>query len=343
LGSGRARTVSDMLPLLSVVIPCHNHAWSIGRTLKSVSAQRYDWVEVIVVDDGSTDLSAKVVEQHQRDDARIRLVQQAQQGLAAARNRGIAEAKGEYVAPIDADDLWHPDNLTKQVAALERSGASLSYAFSVRVDVDDLLLPSKRPVSRTQLDFATLLRDNLIGNGSAAVFRRRALESIGGYDESLRQRDAEGAEDWKATLLLTAEVPAVVVPEYLVAYRISASSMSRSDPLRQLRATLAVLDDVRYAVPNLPESAYRGARTRSILRQMPDCLPHCDTSTVAHLLMLAYLRNPLWFSEPAALKFPLKLVWKASLARLLQAHRDKKHRLAGQREGISFSGESFRH
>src|SRR5207302_10235349 len=100
--------------LVSAIIPAFNDAATIERTVSSVLNQTYSDLEVLVVDDGSTDQTAALVQSMADVDHRIRLLQKPNGGLASARNHGIAHAGGEFIAPIDADDLWHPEQIRKQ-------------------------------------------------------------------------------------------------------------------------------------------------------------------------------------------------------------------------------------
>ena len=109
-----------MNPKVSVVIPTYNRAAKVQDAIESVLAQTFSDLEVIVVDDGSSDDTGKVLSEAFGD--RIRYYAQANQGASVARNKGIAEARGEWIAFLDSDDLWEKDKLEWQFKALERFG-----------------------------------------------------------------------------------------------------------------------------------------------------------------------------------------------------------------------------
>jgi glycosyltransferase involved in cell wall biosynthesis len=124
------------VPLISVIIPAYNAERFLRATLASVQAQSYRNVEIVVVDDGSTDATAKIAEEAAQADHRICIIHQPNLGVAAARNQGLAEAKGEFIAPLDADDVWHPLNLALQVEALNKANpdVAVSYAWFLTID-----------------------------------------------------------------------------------------------------------------------------------------------------------------------------------------------------------------
>lgn len=107
-------------PLVSVVIPTYNRAYCLKRTIDSALQQTYENVEVIVVDDGSTDDTAALVEREFGDDSRVRYLTQPNQGVATARNTGLNASRGEFIALLDSDDVWRPWKVAVQVAVLER-------------------------------------------------------------------------------------------------------------------------------------------------------------------------------------------------------------------------------
>jgi glycosyltransferase involved in cell wall biosynthesis len=218
--------------LVSVVIPAYNAAATLPDTLASVLAQTYRWIEVVVVDDGSVDATSAIVVATAARDARVRLVRQANTGVAAARNRGIAATGGRLIAFVDADDIWVREKIAKQVAALEAAGetAGLCYTWFDTIDANGMIL---QPVGRSQHQgavLAALCENNFVGNGSSLLVRRTALERVSGFDASLHTSGAQGCEDYDLLLRVAEHYDFVLIQEALVGYRVVAGSMSINRP-----------------------------------------------------------------------------------------------------------------
>ncbi|MGH6787005.1 MAG: glycosyltransferase family 2 protein [Novosphingobium sp.] len=211
-------------PPVSVVIPVFNNALTLAATLASAAAQTHRALEIVIVDDGSSDASAEVAAAFCAREPRARLERQANHGVAAARNRAIALARGEWVAPLDADDIWHPEKLARQLAAAARAPAAGWVVCGSRdIDAADRVWrDGARTAPRGQV-FLRLLAHNFIDNGSVLLFRREAALAVGGYDEDRR---VQGCEDMIFQLRLAARFPLAVAPEYLVGYRKRAGSLS---------------------------------------------------------------------------------------------------------------------
>ncbi len=284
---------------ISVVIPAYNAAWSLADTLASVRAQTLSDFEVIIVDDGSTDGTAALIRRFAVRDPRIKVVRQRNVGLAAARNAGFRQARGDYVAFLDSDDIWHPDYLRIVSQALDETPeAPFAYAYSFRFDTQNRLIPGPEWPYVPRHDFQGLLSLNSVGNGSAAMFRRSALERVGGYDASLRARRAEGAEDWKMCLRMAAAAAPVLVPQVLVGYRLVHEGMSQGNPQNQLRAVRTVMADIREEFPATPGRCFANGRTVLNGWLLPSFRRHGHYRTVLRLLFEAYVLNPLWFLTP---------------------------------------------
>jgi hypothetical protein len=260
--------------LVTVVVPAYNAARTIGETLRSVRGQSHRNLEILVVDDGATDETAEIVRAHAVEDSRVRLLTQSNAGVAAARNRGIAEARGEFVATVDADDLWRWDKVERQLIAFAEAGDSvgLVYSWYARIDGrgDVIKMASVHPRGRDLLE-ALALR-NFVGNGSSPMFRRSLAQAIGGYDPTLRARNAQGCEDWRFYFQAAERCDFALIPDYLVGYRLLPDAMS-SDFRRALHpggaanpsAALAAAPHLATATDALdvhqrPESALSWAR-----------------------------------------------------------------------------------
>jgi glycosyltransferase involved in cell wall biosynthesis len=201
-------------PKVSVVIPTRNRQDFLLRTLDSVLAQRAVQLEVLVIDDGSTDETERAV-RSLRDD-RVGFVRhETPRGVATARNAGAAIADGTWIAMLDDDDLWAPDKLARQVLAAEQTGAGWVYAGAVEIDEVGNLLGGERPPQPEML-VQQLTRRNLMPAGSSnVVVYADAFRSAGGFDEKLRH-----LADWDMWLRLARLGPPVCVSAPLVAYRL---------------------------------------------------------------------------------------------------------------------------
>ncbi|MGO6683875.1 glycosyltransferase family 2 protein [Rhizobium leguminosarum] len=247
-------------PLVSVVIPAFNASRYIERTLRSAGRQTYRNLEIIVVNDGSTDDTAKVVEQVALADSRIRLLSTPNRGVAAARNTGIREAAGRFVAFLDADDLWHHTKIEKQVNALNRLTPQWAavYVLHYIINSDDEILRSCRPDVARGYIFARHLTFKYVGNGSALLVRRDAALEIGGFDSSYAAAGIGGCEDLDFELRLAARYQIEVIPERLVGYRQYPGNMS-SNHLQMGRGAVEVIRRSLAANPQLPQYATRSA------------------------------------------------------------------------------------
>jgi glycosyltransferase involved in cell wall biosynthesis len=231
-----------MSPLVSVVIPVFNAERFLEKTLLSALNQTYANYQIIIVNDGSTDSSLQIVAK--LSDPRIQVIEQKNGGVASARNSGLRHASGEYVAFLDADDLWRPTKLERQMEMLlsstDRTGLGSVYALPRLIDPEDRVIVSGVFWSEAGAA-ATHLVTVPVGNGSSILTRRDLALEVGGFDPTYRDIDAGGAEDLDFELKLAARFPMFVVPEYLVGYRVYFGNMS-SDKGRMIRAMTAVVE-----------------------------------------------------------------------------------------------------
>ena len=197
--------------MVSVIIPTYNQAQQLPRAIESVWAQGIEDLEVIVVDDGSTD-DTDVVLRELSNDGRLRCFRQQNLGPAAARNRGIRESRGELIAFLDSDDFWLPGKLQAELEALERTGCRFSYCGSQVVDENGDVLTSLPAADKDSL-FSELIWGNRIATPTVLV-HRSLLDEAGPFDESLHS-----GEDWDLWLRLSLRSRAACVPKPLVAVR----------------------------------------------------------------------------------------------------------------------------
>jgi|AGTN01.2.fsa_nt_gi Glycosyltransferases involved in cell wall biogenesis len=234
------------IPLTSVIIPAYNCADFVGGAIRSALGQTYGNVEVIVVDDGSTDATADAVKNF---GPRVRYVRQENRGLAGARNTGIRESRGRYVAILDADDTWLPEKLERQVALLEKASfAGLAVCGFAQVSVTGEVIGefAVAPCPDRESLVRSLTRQNVIfGGGSTALIRGECFEKVGLFDESLRS-----SEDWDMWFRIALKYDLVVDPAVLARITVRTDSLSAvANAEKMLASELAVLDKISVLAP----------------------------------------------------------------------------------------------
>jgi glycosyltransferase involved in cell wall biosynthesis len=215
--------------LVSVVLPVYNGGRFLERTIASALAQTYNPIEVIVVDDGSSDQSPEIARSAAARDPRVRYFRIENSGAAAARNFGISQARGDFIAMLDHDDLWHREKIARQLKVMRSSPPEVGvvYCLTLEIDEQDFIIPHKLQKKRVAQGRVTedLALGCFIESSSAALMKRCYFEAVGGYDPSLRP---QGAEDWKLYLALSEVCEFAVIPEFLVGYRQPTESLSRN-------------------------------------------------------------------------------------------------------------------
>lgn len=215
--------------LVSVITPVYNKERYLDACIGSVLGQTYPGWELILVDDCSADASFEILQGYARKDPRIRCERLARNaGAAAARNRALSLARGRYVAFLDADDIWMPDKLARQVDFLSRRGAGFCYTAIEMIGDDGAPRKGKRPV-REVVDYRYLLTNTVIACSSVLIDRK----IIGDF----RMPDVRKGQDYATWLaILRRGFKAYGIDEALVRYRIAKDSVS-SNKLAALRRT----------------------------------------------------------------------------------------------------------
>lgn len=220
------------MPDVSVIVPTRNRRPLLALTLLSVQRQRHVDVEVIVVDDGSTDETSAMLS---RLEPPVKVIRHERpQGVSAARNHGIAEARGEWVAFLDDDDLWSPDKLALQLEALRRDGTQWAYAGAVDIAPDQTVIAGRPPLPPDRI-VAELPAQNLLPAGASNVIVRKAwLPSAAVFDGRLYH-----SADWDLWIRLARQGPPSCISRPLVAYRFHAGGASLD-----LQGMLSEVDEI---------------------------------------------------------------------------------------------------
>ena len=251
---------------VSVVIPAYNAETFLERTLRSALRQTHRNLEVLVIDDGSTDGTRAIAETFAQEDERVRVITIPNGGVANARNIGMKAASADFVAFLDADDLWHPSKIELQLAAFtgpEGDGIAAVYTLRRTIDLHDRAIDQGGGLGCTGFMLARLLYAKPIGNGSALLVRREAALKVGGYDPTWAARGIGGCEDLDFELRIAAHHRFALVPLCLVGYRVYPGNMS-SNGVRMSRAALATVERHVQLHPELPKIAVRYALSSTL-------------------------------------------------------------------------------
>lgn len=222
--------------MISVIIPTYNYARFLGEAIDSALAQTLPPLEVIVVDDGSTDATDEVLAAY---GDRIRVIRQKNQGVAMARNAGIAAARGDYLAFLDSDDAWYPRKLELQMPRFEADPElGLVHCGAETIDSVGQTLKTSTGGMEGHVAEAMLRMDRevILPQGSAIVVPKRVAEEIGGYDERLPP-----SEDWDFCYRVASRYRVGYVAEVLVRYRLHGGGIHTNIP-RMERAMLLALE-----------------------------------------------------------------------------------------------------
>lgn len=292
-------------PLVSVIIPCYNHARFLPESVESALAQTYPHVEVLVIDDGSTDETREVASRY---GDRIRYIYQENAGLAAARNTGIREARGELIGLLDADDRWLPRKLEVQVPHFAEPAVGLAHTSYRKFPPPDYpekewLVPEG--AGPTYLDELRLNRIGVL----TAVFRRALALEVGGFDETLRS-----CEDWDLWTRLIERSQAVGCAEVLAEYRLHPGSMS-TNAERMFRSRLRVLEKNRQRHPGdaAVQAAVQEGERNARYQYYAEMWRHADTLQgqghrfAAFRLRLLALRRHPWLLRGLQAKLAKRL------------------------------------
>lgn len=281
-------------PEISVIIPCYNAARTIGAALASVQAQSLRQIEIIVVDDGSSDESVAIARGAARADGRIHVLTQRNAGPASARNTGIRAARGKLISFLDADDRMLPACLAAHLAHFEAQ-PDLGISFA-RIQFFDPAMTQGGRISAhvPQLRLAQVLGENPVCTSSNIVARREAFAQAGMFDTSLHHAEDQ---EWIARVLALTQLRAAGLPMVLVQYRTSPNGLSADLPSMQagwarMIAQLAQAAPLEVARARAEAGAlfYRWAARRALRTGQP----------AAKLLARAWVQSPraLLTSQP---------------------------------------------
>jgi glycosyltransferase involved in cell wall biosynthesis len=251
--SNSIKSYMEAAPLVSIIIPCYNGEEYLHHAIESALAQSYQWIEVIVVDDGSTDGSSEIAKRYP-----VRYIQQKNGGVSSARNLGLQESRGAGITFLDADDQLKQDAIGAGVHALaEHPECAMAVGDHVFISADGSYLASSRKDPLSAFHYEALLISNFIEMTSSVLFRRSVLDVVGGFNTEL-----SAAEDYDLYLRIAGAYPICCHSAIVAEYRIHETNASRNPEL-MLTTTLRVLKN---QAPSVRGDARRVAALHQGLR-----------------------------------------------------------------------------
>jgi glycosyltransferase involved in cell wall biosynthesis len=246
------------MPLVSVIIPTYNAEKTIHETVTSVFKQTLSDLELIIINDGSTDKTLEVLSTI--DDPRLKIFSYPNAGVAVSRNRGLSKATGQYISFLDADDLWTPDKLEAQYQALQDNPqAAVAYSWTDYVDESGQFLGVCARATNNGNLYQLLLLADVIGSGSNPLIKAEAIAKVGEFDPAVVP-----TEDWDMWIRLAEHFRYVAVPAVHVLYRQLQNSGSSN--MRKMEvSSLRVLDKV-FSKDSEPINSICGIQSNKINR-----------------------------------------------------------------------------
>jgi len=295
------------MKLISVIIPVYNMEDYIAFTVQSVLAQTYSNFELLIVDDGSTDKSKKICQEFK--DLRIKIIEQKNQGVSAARNAGIRQAKGEFLAFLDGDDLWLPDKLEKHTKHLEKN-PNVAVSFS-RFSLINEAGNSIGLIKTSQIKKVTpelIFCRNPVGNPSCTVLRTEIFEQVkylknlegqadiyNYFDEELHH--FEDVELW-LRIALKGEDKIAGIPEALTLYRVNPKGASANFS-KQLDGLSKMLDKTYTYAPDLTRQYANVLKGYTLRKFAQWAIRLRDVSTAREMIHKAiHIHGKIFLEEP---------------------------------------------
>jgi GT2 family glycosyltransferase len=297
---------------ISVIIPAYNAERFILETIESVRQQTVSNIEIIVIDDGSSDRTVELL--NTVKDSRLKIFSYQNAGVAVARNRGITHATGDYIAFLDSDDLWSSNKLELQLAALQQHPeAGVAYSWTCFIDEQSKFLYHHEKFLFEGNVYSHLLVKNFFGCGSIPLVRKQAIESVGTFDSTLIP-----VEDWDYWLRLAAKWSFVVVPKTQIFYRKSTNSLSTKIELMKKNCIQVHDNAFKKAAPEL-----QGLKNQS-LANIYEYLTHMSLENIpgqhgakiaSQELQTAVRLNPKLLLNKKVQKLAAKLILMQLLSR----------------------------